>query len=566
VLSPVIVIPTYGRPQRVAPLVANLKAVTPWDYRLLFVVEEDDEETQAAAVRVGAEFLINRGERTYAACINQAFYSTEEPYLFAGADDIEFRAGWLESALACMDDQSVGVVGCYDPSHPFFDHAAHYLVRRSYIESWGGCLDRRDVVLCPDYGHGCTDLEMVGVAKARGSYRFCPESVVVHRHPGWNDSGKVIDSSPLFDSTYLKGNESMDRDRKLLLARAPMWLKQIEKVSPADRALASEVRWGRLAPMLYSYRRLKALLKSIWAYRPPAGIIYTVSARPWWASFAERLPMTGWDALRQWRWSLLGRVARPWVRRAAARIHWVFIVGCSNSGTTLLAHVLSRHPDICALPYEGHFMTSALPRPWAPGSRVFSERLDLFRLTEEDRVSELDEVLFDWLIASLFRGRRPVVLVKSPNDMLRTRWLQAGLPRCSFIGLVRNGYAVCEGIRRREGYELARCARHWAKAHEVLLSDQERIRRMHLLRYEDLCANPTATLTELASFLGLAPEPLEEAESVHWEVHNLHQTAGPLRDLNSDSISRLSLAERDLVRAEAGPMLERFGYIADALA
>jgi hypothetical protein len=49
-------------------------------------------------------------------------------------------------------------------------------------------------------------------------------------------------------------------------------------------------------------------------------------------------------------------------------------------------------------------------------------------------------------------------------------------------------------------------------------------------------------------------------------VHNLHQTAGPLRDLNSDSISRLSLAERDLVRAEAGPMLERFGYGADALA
>ena len=45
-LNPVIVIPTYGRPQRVAPLVANLKEVTPRDHRLLLVVEEDDEETE----------------------------------------------------------------------------------------------------------------------------------------------------------------------------------------------------------------------------------------------------------------------------------------------------------------------------------------------------------------------------------------------------------------------------------------------------------------------------------------------------------------------------------------
>lgn len=33
---------------------------------------------------------------------------------------------------------------------------------------------------------------------------------------------------------------------------------------------------------------------------------------------------------------------------------WLFVVGCYNSGTTLLAEMLSRHPNISGLPTEGH--------------------------------------------------------------------------------------------------------------------------------------------------------------------------------------------------------------------
>lgn len=42
---------------------------------------------------------------------------------------------------------------------------------------------------------------------------------------------------------------------------------------------------------------------------------------------------------------------------------WVFIVGCYNSGTTLLNQILSCHPDILTLPDEGAFLTRRVPTP-----------------------------------------------------------------------------------------------------------------------------------------------------------------------------------------------------------
>ena len=70
---------------------------------------------------------------------------------------------------------------------------------------------------------------------------------------------------------------------------------------------------------------------------------------------------------------------------------WVFIMGCSNSGTSLLKQLLASHPKIASLPDEGHRLTEALPRANNFGVvRVWTERLDKFRMTEETQ--EYDSV------------------------------------------------------------------------------------------------------------------------------------------------------------------------------
>src|SRR5688572_13607291 len=42
---------------------------------------------------------------------------------------------------------------------------------------------------------------------------------------------------------------------------------------------------------------------------------------------------------------------------------WVFILGCYNSGTTLLDQILSLHPEISGLKDEGVMLTDCLKRP-----------------------------------------------------------------------------------------------------------------------------------------------------------------------------------------------------------
>ena len=91
---------------------------------------------------------------------------------------------------------------------------------------------------------------------------------------------------------------------------------------------------------------------------------------------------------------------KPVIRECLGRLHretrialtpvprnktWVFLVGCYNSGTTLLAELLGQHPSISTLPTEGHFITDEFVKDYDIGlPRMWVGREDLFRLTEED--------------------------------------------------------------------------------------------------------------------------------------------------------------------------------------
>jgi hypothetical protein len=57
-------------------------------------------------------------------------------------------------------------------------------------------------------------------------------------------------------------------------------------------------------------------------------------------------------------------------------------------------------------------------------------------------------LLFDWLEA-LGTPLSPRILEKTTANAVRMRWLHQAFPRSAFIGVVRNGYAVAEGIRRK---------------------------------------------------------------------------------------------------------------------
>jgi hypothetical protein len=273
----------------------------------------------------------------------------------------------------------------------------------------------------------------------------------------------------------------------------------------------------------------------------------------------QDLTAEDWQLLEA-RWRAAGEDRERWLREARAQ-RWVFILGVNNSGTTLLYEMLGQHPDMTLLPHEGQHLTRQLPLPAEAGCpRVWTERLDVFRLTEASHHIDAARVCHDWLQHAEPPWRRFLV-EKSPADSIRALWLQAVFPDSWFIAIVRSGYAVAEGVRRREGYPLERCARHWSVANRLMLEDAERLRRFLLIRYEDLIVAPAGVARAMGDFLGVDPGPMESFGDSQLTVHNMDGSPSTLRDYNARSLERLSEAEIATINQHAGEMLERLGYL-----
>lgn len=243
---------------------------------------------------------------------------------------------------------------------------------------------------------------------------------------------------------------------------------------------------------------------------------------------------------------------------------WVFIVGCYNSGTQLLMNLLGAHPAISSLPVEGQFLTDQLPRDYTLGlPRMWVMREDLFRLTEHDAGPDVTRLKKEWLMR-LDRSRS-IFVEKSPPNAARTRWLQHHFENAHFIGMVRNGYAVAEGIRRKaephhlkDGWPIEYAARQWNRSNEILVEDAEKLDRMLWVKYEDLTADVAAEVRRIARFLGLDGSATAAIDfDQAWSIHEREE---PVRNMNQQSIERLSVDELEIVTREAGPMLEHFDY------
>lgn len=207
-----VLVPVLRRPHRVAPLVRSIKEATPGEHRILFLTDADDRAQMDAIAAVGAEFYCCGG--SWAAKINVGLGLTDEPLIFTGADDLDFRPGWITSAAARMTE-TVGVVGVQDLCNPRTirgEHATHFLVARWYAELGG--IDGGG--FAPEhYDHNFADNEILETAVHRGAYAFAPDAVVEHLHPL---NGRAVD-----DEVYRKGQAHFGRDQRLFRRRRRLW-------------------------------------------------------------------------------------------------------------------------------------------------------------------------------------------------------------------------------------------------------------------------------------------------------------------------------------------------------
>ena len=230
-----ILVPVLGRPHNARPLVESINAVTNTSIRILFLCTQGDTAQIDASSRAGAEWVIcgwPAGRGDYARKINHGLRHTEGEWVFMGADDIRFEAGWDTHALKAAGDQH-DVVATNDMANAQVkrgDFGTHCLIRRRYVTDQGGTADgERGVVLFEGYDHNYVDRELCHVAQSRNRFVFARHSRVRHYHPLWK-------TAP-FDATYKKGLRHGREDQALFYSRAHLW--DYVGLSAEERKLAA---------------------------------------------------------------------------------------------------------------------------------------------------------------------------------------------------------------------------------------------------------------------------------------------------------------------------------------
>lgn len=249
---------------------------------------------------------------------------------------------------------------------------------------------------------------------------------------------------------------------------------------------------------------------------------------------------------------------------------WVFVLGCYNSGTTLLADMLQSHPRFGGFPNEGAFLTDALPYPERLGwPRMWAECASELRVPADDmeRARRIRRQWSLWL-----RGDPEYVVEKTVSNVLRIDFLANTFPDAGFVYIVRNGFAVAAGIRKKANlrrwknprglseYPIDLCARQWSETDREVRRSPLFPDRIHLVRYEELTERPQAVMNRLWRALGAE----EFREQGLWDDMRVHEVRSGVRNMNARSLEDLSEEDVRIIQTVSGDELERYGYTSDA--
>lgn len=234
---------------------------------------------------------------------------------------------------------------------------------------------------------------------------------------------------------------------------------------------------------------------------------------------------------------------------------WVFIIGCNNSGTTLLNQIFSRHPEISTMEGEGQFRTKEILDDRESGfGRLFTENVDLFYWNEKFTEVNEKKLHYDWYLH--LRGNKQINVEKSPPHTLKMRFFNRIFKNAYFVILIRSPYGVCEGIKRKhpEKISIKRAALHWNKVHDILRQDLPHIQKKIVLTYDELTEQPHETLSGIRKFLDLK----SGFEGATLGSFTIHGQKSPVANMDGKSISKLSKKEIDTINEICSINLEHF--------
>jgi len=185
----------------------------------------------------------------------------------------------------------------------------------------------------------------------------------------------------------------------------------------------------------------------------------------------------------------------------------VFVCGLHRSGTTLVETLIHSACEVAVLraevsENEGQHLQDVYPRAVEHGGAgrfAFAPEMHATGV-DGDAAALRNRLLACW--SPWVVGAEPVLLEKSPPNLLRIGWLREVFPGARFVIVTRDPRAVAAATAKWSGTSVAELVYHWHVAHAAVRA-QMGDDCVHL-RYEDICDDPQGAVERVMAVAGLS--------------------------------------------------------------
>lgn len=230
---------------------------------------------------------------------------------------------------------------------------------------------------------------------------------------------------------------------------------------------------------------------------------------------------------------------------------FIFLLCPAYGGSTLLHEIINTSPSVSTNNVYGTCEGQSLPE---------------FRKLILDKQSRwLEDFTYPWssiknIWLQYWDLSKPLLMEKSPPNLLRASEILQHFQPVVFIAMVRNPYILCEAMIRRDKMSPTAAASRTILCLNHQKQNLEKLELIHLLRYEDLVSNPTDEKVRLLAFL---PELQSININRTFKSHNERQKQTKIVNMNIGKIERLSddmLNKINKVFDQHRPILQYFHY------
>jgi len=243
---------------------------------------------------------------------------------------------------------------------------------------------------------------------------------------------------------------------------------------------------------------------------------------------------------------------------------FVFVAGLHRSGTSVLARSIEAHPAVSGfsgtgVPQdEGQFLQPVYPAAkeyGGPGKFGFEDAMHLTETSPLVSQENREKIVAGW--SRYWDTDKPVLLEKSPPNLLKTRFLQALFPGSYFIVIMRHPVAVSYATQKWSKASIKSMLEHWIVCYNRFEKDRKHLQHCLQLKYEDFVVDPGSYLKKIAAFIGLEALTPTERPQVEKDKNHAYLEAW------KKEVNRLCTQDESQFHNEYRGLreqIERFGY------